>query len=76
MQKRLQALGSNGSVDFWRNEEPVCPHCGVCSTISENEWWKLYAEGEHEVTCPSCDEDFTVTTNVTFSFSTDVQDDE
>jgi hypothetical protein len=42
--------------------------------VDRNEWWKLYEEGEHEVTCPHCDEDFSVSTRVSYSFSTDNQD--
>lgn len=60
--------------DFWRKDDPKCPHCSTECKVSDNDWWKLYEEGEHEVSCPSCDEDFTVTTSVSFSFSTDEQE--
>lgn len=63
-------------LDFFRRDEPKCPHCGHECDISENGWWRLYEEGSHDVTCPSCDEDFTVETNVVYSFSTDTQEDD
>jgi len=74
---RLQAIkGSDDPFDFRFNDEPKCPHCGVTHPISENEWWRLYEDGEHEVACPSCDEDFTVSTHVSYSFSTETQEEE
>ena len=42
--------------------------------VSEHEWWKLDEEGEHEVSCPHCDGHFSVTTRVSYSFSTDEQE--
>lgn len=63
-----------GRLDFVRNDKPKCPHCGHDCCVIDNEWWELYEEGEHEVTCPSCDQDFTVSTSVSYSFSTDSQE--
>lgn len=60
--------------EYWAASAPKCPHCGEVCSVSKNEWWKLYEEGEHEVTCPSCDGDFSVRTSVSYSFSTDEQD--
>lgn len=74
-QQRMQALESGDSMDFWGNDEPRCPHCGQCASVIDNERWKLYEEGEHEVTCPYCGLDFAVSTRVSYSFSTDDQDD-
>ena len=34
--------------DYWANDEPRCPHCGHVCHVSDNEWWDLYEEGEHE----------------------------
>ena len=80
--KRFAALKKAQESDrylpegFWRSDEPKCPHCGGVCAVSENDWWKLYEEGEHEVSCPHCDEDFTVSTHVSHSFSTDEQEDD
>lgn len=60
---------------YWGADIPKCPHCGEVCDVSDNEWWRLYEEGEHEVTCPHCDGDFTVSTSVSYSFSTDEQPD-
>jgi hypothetical protein len=63
-------------LKYFGCDKPKCPHCGYDCDVSQNEWWRLYEEGEHEVTCPSCDNDFTVSTRVSYSFSTDQQDDD
>lgn len=60
--------------DFWGCVQPRCPHCGAECDVSDNDWWRLYEEGEHEVSCPHCDDDFTVSTRVSYSFSTDEQE--
>ena len=61
--------------DYWASDEPKCPHCGHVCHVSDNEWWDLYEEGEHEKECPSCEGKFTVSTRVSYSFSTDEQED-
>lgn len=60
-----------GRLDYFCNKDPKCPHCGTEVNVGDNELWKLYEEGEHDISCPNCDLDFTVTTSVTYSFSTD-----
>ncbi len=63
-----------GSLEFWGNDNPKCPHCGQTIDINEHEKWDLYEEGEHETSCPDCDGDFTVSTMVSYSFSTENQE--
>jgi hypothetical protein len=60
--------------DFWGVSHPKCPHCGEVCNVSANEWWKLYEEGEHEVECPHCEGEFTVSTSVSYSFDTSQQE--
>ena len=45
-----------------------CPHCGASFHYSTDDY-DLYDEGEHNVSCPECDQDFTITTSVTYSFT-------
>lgn len=71
--KRAMAEDGPCPSDFWANDQPKCPHCGDECEISDNGWYQLYEEGSHEVCCPSCGEDFSVSTRVSFSFSTDSQ---
>ena len=81
MTKKLEALKKCGNdivdrLEFFGNRNPKCPHSGESHKVSDREWWELYEEGDHTVTCPSCDHDFIVRTSVSYSFSTDEQDDE
>ena len=75
MVERLQALKDGHFLDFWRNDEPKCPHCGADYHVNDHEAWHLYEEGEHEVECHSCDLTYAVSTIITHSFSTDEQED-
>jgi hypothetical protein len=74
----LEALQSGDSWDFRFEKEPRCPHCGHVCSVSDNEWWFLYEEGEHEVECPSalCERTFTVSVHVSYSYSTDEQEED
>jgi len=78
MSKRLAALNaSDHPCEFFRNENPKCPHCGADYDIDDNEAWNLYTdEHDHEVKCPSCDLNFTVITHCAWSFSTEDQDED
>jgi hypothetical protein len=66
---------ASSSLDFWGLPMPKCPHCGGDVDVSDNDLWRIYEEGEHEISCPHCDEDFTVSTRVSYSFDTDTQED-
>ncbi|NMZ77406.1 hypothetical protein HBO32_30375 [Pseudomonas nitroreducens] len=76
MSELFAALKSGGRHDFSYTKEPICPHCGNEFDVMQNEAWELYEEGEHEVQCNTCDENFSVNTHVKFSFSTDEQDED
>ncbi len=65
---------SDDILEFWGNDQPKCPHCGEEVEISQNGLYRLYDEGEHDVTCPHCDGGFAVSTRVSYSFSTDSQE--
>lgn len=71
--KRAKEEDGHLPADYCGNNQPHCQHCGAVCDVSDNEWWTLYEEGEHEVSCPHCDGDFTVSTRVSYSFSTDEQ---
>lgn len=61
---------------YWGADAPKCPHCGHVCCVSDNDWWDLYEEGEHEKECPVCEGEFTVSTRVSHSFNTDDQDED
>lgn len=67
-------IDSVDRLDFWRNDNPKCPHCGESVDIVQHELWNLYEEGEHDVECPHCEGEFVVGTDISYSFSTDEQE--
>lgn len=66
--EKLEALKRDGWAEFFGMPQPVCPHCGTSQDVVNNEWWQLYEEGEHDVTCHDCANDFMVSTRVRYSF--------
>lgn len=78
MADRLEALkAAKHSIEFYGNKEPKCPHCGEDYDIGRNDSWQLYNDDDrHDVTCPSCEHEFTVVTHCSYTFSTDEQEEE
>ena len=66
---------SKDILEFFANKTPKCPHCGDDYDISKCDAWQLYEEGEHSVSCQSCDMDFDVSTRASYPFTTDHQAD-
>lgn len=78
MADKFSALRARKSfLDFAHRDQPRCPHCGDTFDAYANEAWQLYDSdgGVHQVSCPSCDLDFQVTSHARWSFSTDDQED-
>lgn len=73
-QERCAALKRDGWMEFFGLRNPRCPHCGTEHDISESGAYRLYEEGEHELDCESCEREFTVSTRVSYTFSTDTQE--
>jgi hypothetical protein len=75
--KALKKAEEEGSdFDFFAKDAPKCPHCGIEISIEENELYWLYQDGTHEITCPCCGEQFTVEVAVSFTFSTNEQEED
>jgi len=66
-------LNSKNSFDYWGNDSPKCPHCDEEIGVGDNDLYRIYEEGEHQVDCPQCDQPFMVSTRISHSFSTDRQ---
>ncbi len=47
-----------------------CPKCGHTWQVpgDDGDWCHVMEEGEHEVCCPSCDQNFEISTYVEYSF--------
>lgn len=48
---------------------PSCPHCGYIKIIQDWECYNLYDEGEHKESCPDCNKNYIVYTNVSYIFN-------
>jgi hypothetical protein len=46
-----------------------CPHCKDTWEAGADDDYEVYAEGEHDKSCSSCDKDFVITTHVSYSFT-------
>lgn len=68
-----EELNKSDKWGFYATDFPKCPHCGYehqdCCDCSY-----VFEEGEHKMYCSSCDNEFTVSTFVSFTFSTDKQE--
>lgn len=64
--------------DYRQTDNPVCPHCDYVCQVNDCEWWDLYdtSESDHSHECPSCGKEFSIQVNVTYTFSTDEQDED
>ena len=45
-----------------------CPACGETMNVMDMECGDLYQDGEHGVCCNSCEQEFEIITNVSYSF--------
>lgn len=69
--------GAAHRADFVWMDNPTCPHCGCEVLVLENELWELYNDqGDHDITCPHCDEEFHVTVHTVHRYSTDEQEED
>lgn len=45
-----------------------CPNCRDTANVWDGDSYDICTEGEHEITCESCNHDYTVTTSVSYRF--------
>lgn len=74
MTKPFNALNTGKDWEFSRNTSPICPHCGASYDIDETGRYDVYEEGDHEITCSSCHQEFNVEVAIEYKFSTDEQE--
>jgi transposase-like protein len=58
---------------FEYEDEILCPYCGE---VYEDDEYQFYEEGEHEVECYHCEKTFNLNTHVTYSYSTNIIDED
>lgn len=58
-------------------KNPICPHCNTEHDIDSNESYFLYETDDyHQLTCNSCEKEFWVRTNATYSFTSAIDSDD
>jgi hypothetical protein len=60
---------ADSSDEVSHNDRVRCPKCRHVMNVSDSELWDLYEEGDHDITCRSCDHDFEVNTSVSYTFN-------
>lgn len=77
MNQKYKALREGNWLDFFQEDNPICPHCGTEVSIHDNELWELYnPDKDHVITCGDCGGKFTVEVEATYTFSTHNQEDD
>lgn len=73
-----KAKEEGATLNYWNEDNPRCPHCGEAYDIQENEDWGLHDPSldEHEIECPSCEQEFKVGATVSITYTTRDADDE
>lgn len=59
-------------IDTFSSDYVICPYCG-CALLTDlgyADFPEIYEEGFHTLTCPECDKDFEMETNVSYSWET------
>ena len=58
--------------DTFSSDFVICPYCGhaIPTDLGYTDFPEIYEEGEHKLTCPECDKDFVMETNVSYSWKT------
>ena len=57
-----QAAADDSAINM--DEKVRCPECRHIFDPAANEMYAALDDGEHEITCPECGEDFEITTSV------------
>lgn len=63
---------SNPDLDY--TDDIICPHCGHQHS-SDGENNAFYQDGEHDFDCGNCSNSFSVSTHVSYSYSTTKNED-
>ena len=46
-----------------------CPACGRAFDPSEQDYYSLYADGEHKITCGDCNHQYEISTRTSYTFT-------
>ena len=62
------------NIEYWGNDNPVCPFCDKVIDTVKYELFELYNEDvDHSIDCPFCGKEVRITTEIKYKFSTDNQ---
>ena len=64
------------SESFSHDEYVRCPHCLHFWRPRDHETYAVFEDGEHDIYCHQCDKEFTVSTHISFSWTSLTKDDE
>ena len=68
VEDKIKSFQESGT-DTEYTDDIICPHCGQ-KHEQDGEREAFYYDGEHDFTCGYCNEDFTVSTSVSYTYST------
>jgi transposase-like protein len=63
-------LTENNEPEYRANKRPLCPHCDTTISLTMCQDLGLFGEADHEITCPECEKEFTVTTTIKITYDT------
>lgn len=61
--------GIEKSEEFNHDKLIRCPYCGETEDVGDENNYELYKDGEHGVMCSSCGKDYSVSTEISYSFA-------
>lgn len=70
-------LNESNSYEYWGLGRPLCPHCDMHLDVFGDDWVDgILEEDEREVECPSCSNTFILQTEISYSFSSKLKEEE
>jgi hypothetical protein len=65
-----KSIVSGEKTSTYGEDDVICPWCGE-SIEADCESSEFYEDGDHVLQCPYCDKEFTLSTSVSYTYSTE-----